>query len=69
MPNKPDKFGLKFWVLAEVKSKYVCNFLSYLGALEENQRNGNILAEDEVIRLTDCLQTNGAYNITTDNFF
>ena len=69
MPNKPDKFGLKFWMLAEVKSKYVCNLLPYLGALKENQRNGNILAEDVVMRLTDCLQRNGGYNITIDNFF
>ena len=35
MPNKPDKFGMKFWVLAEVKSKYVCNLFPYLEALEE----------------------------------
>ena len=35
MLNKPDKFGMKFWVLAEVKSKYVCNLLPYLGALEK----------------------------------
>ena len=69
MPNKAEKFGLKFWVLAEVKSKYVCNLLPYLGALEENQRSGNILSEDVVIRLTDYLQTNGAYYITTDNIF
>ena len=74
MPNKPDKFGLKFSVLAEVKLKYVCNLFPYLGALEEialeeNQRNENILAEYVVIRLTDCLQTNGAYNFTTDNVF
>ena len=69
MPNKPDKFGLKFWVLAEVKSKYVCNLLPYLEALEKNQRNGKTLAEDVVMRLTDCLQRNRGYNITTDNFF
>ena len=40
MPNKPDKFGMKFWVLAEVKSKYVCNLLPYLGALEKNSEMG-----------------------------
>ena len=69
VPNKPDKFGMKFWVLAEVKLKYVCNLLSYLGALEKTQQNGKTLAEDVVIRLTDCLQRNRGYNITTDNFF
>ena len=46
MPNKPDKFGMKFWVLAEVSSKYICYILSYLGALEKEQRNRKPLAED-----------------------
>jgi len=22
MPNKPDKFGIKFWILAKLSSKY-----------------------------------------------
>ena len=25
MPNKLDKFGIKFWLLADVRSKYLCN--------------------------------------------
>ena len=68
MPNKPDKFGMKFWVLAEVSSKYVCNILPYLGALEKEQRKGKPLAEDVVMRLTESFHRKG-YNITTDNFF
>ena len=32
MPNKPDKYGIKFWVLVDVKSKYVSNIFPYLGA-------------------------------------
>ena len=31
MPSKPDKFGIKFWVLAEVQSKYCLNMAPYLG--------------------------------------
>ena len=69
MPNKPDKFRMKFWVLAEVSSKYVGNILPCLGALEKDQRNGRPLAEDVVMRLTSNLDRNGGYNITTDNFF
>ena len=38
MPNKPDKFGMKFWMLTEVDSKYVYNNLPYLGALEKESR-------------------------------
>ena len=68
MPNKPDKFGIKFWILVEVDSKYVCNFLPYLGALEKEQKNGFPLSEDVVMRLTSYLPRSGAYNITADNF-
>ena len=68
MPNKPDEFGMKFWVLAEVSSKYACNILPYLGALEKEQRNGKPLAEDVVMRLTKSFYRKG-YNSTTDNFF
>ena len=69
MPSKPNKFGMKLWVLAEVKSKYVCNLLTYLGPSEKNQRNGKTLAKNVAMRLTDCLQRNHGNNITTDSFF
>ena len=69
MPNKPDKFGIKFWVLAEVESKYVCNLLPYLDAFEKEQCNGRLLAEDVLMRLTDCIHNKGGYDVTTDNFF
>jgi len=38
MPNKPDKYGLKFWLLCEVNSKYVVNIMPYLGAQEKAAR-------------------------------
>ena len=38
MPNKPNKFDMKFWMLTEVDSKYVYNILPYLGALERESR-------------------------------
>ena len=38
MPNKAKKFGMKFWMLTEVDSKYVYNILPYLGALERESR-------------------------------
>ena len=31
MPNKPDKFGIKFWLAVDVESKYILNAISYLG--------------------------------------
>ena len=69
IPNKSDKFGMKFWILAEVSSKYVCNILPSFGVLEKEQRKGRPLFEDVVMRLTSNLDRNGGYNITTDNFF
>jgi len=68
MPNKPDKYGLKFWVMAEVDSKYICNILPYLGAQERDARNGIALGEDVVMRLIQPVQNRG-YNICCDNFF
>ena len=32
MPSKPDKYGVKFWVLDDVETKYVSNIDVYLGA-------------------------------------
>ena len=45
MPNKPEKFGMKFWMLTEVYSKYMYKILLYLRALEKEQRDGRPLAE------------------------
>ena len=32
IPNKPDKYGIKFRVLVDVSSKFISNIVSYLGA-------------------------------------
>ena len=73
MTKKPYKFGMKFWMLTEVDSKYVYNILLCLGALERErereQRNGRPLAEDVVMTLTQSIHNQGGYNVTTDNFF
>ena len=53
MPNKPDKYGIKFWVLVDVKSKYVSNIFPYLGAQEKEQRGDTPLVESVVMRLTE----------------
>ncbi len=34
MPDKPDKFGIKFWLLVDVASKFICNGIPYLGKNE-----------------------------------
>ena len=53
MPNKPDKYGIKFWVLADVETKHVANIMPYLGAQEREERGGNSLAESVMLKLTD----------------
>jgi hypothetical protein len=65
--SKPDKFGLKFWLLTEVSSKYLCNGFPYLG--KEESRPANLpLGEYVVHRLMEPYYNKG-YNITCDNFF
>ena len=34
MPNKPDKFGIKFWLAVDVDTKYILNAIPYLGKEE-----------------------------------
>lgn len=68
MPQKPDKYGVKFWLLCEVKTKYVANIEIYLGAQEKESRNGIPLSEDVVLRLVKPFANKG-YNVCVDNFF
>ena len=52
MPNKLDKYGIKFWVLVDVKAKYVANITPYLGAQEKEGCCGVPLGESVVIKIT-----------------
>lgn len=67
MPNKPDKFGIKFWLASDVRSKYLVNGFPYLG--KDKTRGSNIsLSEFVVTKLAEPYLGCGR-NITTDNFF
>ena len=68
MGNKPDKYGIRFWVLVDVKAKYVANITPYLGAQEKEGRCGVPLGESVVIKITEHIKGKG-YNICSDNFF
>ena len=68
MPNNPDKYGVKFWVLTDVETKYVSNIDVYLGAQEKEQRFGAPLAVSVVVNLCKHIKRKG-YNITCDNVF
>ena len=67
MPNKPDKFGIKFWLLFEVEDKYICNGFVYLGASEKKSSDdtlGNFVVK-ELMRP----YLNKGYSVCADNFF
>ena len=66
MENKPNKFGLKFWIAVDVESKYFYNGFPYLGK-NEVRRNGVSVPADVVPKLIDPLFKKG-YNVTCDNY-
>ena len=47
---KPDKFEMKFWLLAEADSKYLCNGKTYLEKDSPHQK-GNDLSTDICLTL------------------
>jgi hypothetical protein len=51
MPQKPEKFGIKFWLLCDAKNYYVCNGLPYVGKFEERTSAG--LASDVIHQLVE----------------
>jgi hypothetical protein len=65
MPNKPAKYGLKFWMLSDAHNYYIYNLLFYCG--RDEQRNIP-LGEYVVKTLCEPLKNSGR-NITCDNFF
>jgi hypothetical protein len=66
MHNKPDKFEIKFWLLCEVKSTYICNDYPYLG--EEVDRLLNELFCEYIKKLMEPFFNRG-YHVTMDNYF
>ncbi|XP_046827873.1 piggyBac transposable element-derived protein 4-like [Vespa crabro] len=67
MPNKPDKFGIKFWLASDVRSKYIINGFPYLGK-DESREPSVPLGEFVTMKLAESYVGCGR-NITTDNFF
>uniref|UniRef100_A0A3B5BKY0 PiggyBac transposable element-derived protein domain-containing protein n=1 Tax=Stegastes partitus TaxID=144197 RepID=A0A3B5BKY0_9TELE len=65
--KKPDKFGIKFWVACDLKSKYVCNIIPYLGK-DPNCYTEKRLFDHVVMKLMEPFMDKGR-TVTTDNFF
>ena len=65
--NKLDKFGTKFWLMADAQTKYLCNGKPYLGKDLTRSRCTD-LPRDVCLNL--LKQYFGkSYNVTTDNYF
>ena len=67
MPNKLDKFGIKFWLLCEVKSKYICNCFPYVEA--DVDRPSNDLFGKYIVKNLMEPYFNRGYHVTMDNYF
>jgi len=65
MPNKPDKYGIKFWLLAELESKYCLAISPYCGADDSRVES---LGTHVVLNLMTPYLSKG-YNVCCDNFF
>ncbi|XP_073510836.1 uncharacterized protein [Phyllobates terribilis] len=67
MPSKPDKYGHKYWLAVDKRSKYLANGFPYLGK-DDTRRAGDRLADHVVMKLLDPFLKKGR-NVTTDNYF
>ena len=67
MNNKPDKFGIKFWLLVDTNSKYLLNGKPYLGK-DDNRPDNLKIGEHIVLDLLKPYHKSGL-TIITDNFF
>jgi hypothetical protein len=73
MPNRPQKWGLKVWCLADAVSKYVYNFAIYCGKSMENvvqpaTRGEPRLAHNVVLNMVEGLDGKG-HVVVMDNYF
>ena len=65
MPQKPAKFGIKYWMLYDVKSSYVLRAMPCVGKKNRPQIG---IAEHVVMSLMEPYHKTGK-NVTTDNYF
>lgn len=66
--NKPTKWGIKLWVLADSANGYTCDFDVYVGRRAGQEPSANGLGYDTVMRLMTPLLNQG-YHLYFDNFY
>ena len=67
MPNKPDKFGIKFWMAVDAETKYLYKSFPYLEK-DESRHTSVSLPTCVVTKLMKPIFKRG-YNVTCNNFF
>ena len=68
MPLKPDKRGIKMWMLCTSQLGYTLNFDVYSGKNTKMKRSGKGLGYDVVFHLIECLKKPG-HDLYFDRFF
>ena len=66
MASKPDKYGIKFWMLTDSKNSYLFNSIPYLG--KEDRPSGTDVPASVCMKLLEPVFDNG-YNVTCDSYF
>ena len=66
--NKPTKWGIKLWVLADSANGYTCDFDVYIGRNAAAVPSANGLGYDVVMKLVQPLINQG-YHLYFDNFY
>ena len=67
MANKPDKFGINFWMAVDVETKYLFDGFLYVGK-DESRSDDVSVPTDVVMKLMMPLFKKGD-NVTSDNYF
>ena len=67
MVNKPEKFGIKFWLTVDVEFKYIPKAIPYLGK-DDARPDTKRLSESVVIKIVEPY-LDKERSVTTDNFF
>ena len=66
--NKPTKWGVKLWVLADSSNGYTCDFDIYIGKNSQHEVSAKGLGYDVVMKLVGPLVNQG-YHLYFDNFY
>lgn len=65
--SKPDKFGIKFWIICDLVTKYILKVIPYIG--KDDQRDSRMsVPESVVLKLAESYYGSGIC-VTSDNFF